>query len=342
MNCSECGCPRSVLSRVGVRFHSGEARSCSLCGKGESMWPSTIAKQSNAQISSQILNQKHFHDAIVDKKNNTSGLRSCNRCGSKCEGEKSKWHGNAAAQCCVCKGSFNSCSHCAPRQLFNNVQQHSGAGPASKVLGALIRVTGFDNTSVELTKQDAASRSARLDSNIRGPFFHQTAGSACQGIINDDKMRRGKTGIAGGGIYFAVSSSDTMHKAHWHGYLLTVRVRLGNVEKWGANDIDRSLTFAKLQARGVDTIHIPRNGGDEFIVYSSDQVELLNAQLVQLPRNYPVGKENAGFFPKGTECILTGPAIPCSVLRRSSAAMSAFIDKRDAELAAGKKSEEKK
>lgn len=213
------------------------------------------------------------------------------------------------------------------------MQQHSGPAAAAKVQEAVTRITGYDKTSVELTAQQVAARNRRLDGNVRSPLYHQTAAEGCRGIIQSNEMRIGQAGIAGGGIYFAVCADDTMHKAHWHGYMLTLRVRLGNVEKWGPNDRDRSLTFAQLQARGVDTVHIPRPGGDEFIVYHSDQVELTNAQLVQLPAHYPVGTEAAGFFKHPTQCPLTGPVLSCQALRRNSAAMQAFVDRRDADAA---------
>ena len=84
-------------------------------------------------------------------------------------------------------------------------------------------------------------------------------------------MRPGSTGLAGGGIYFATTKRDTYHKAHSKGMMLTCKVRLGAVKVILPSG-DRSMTFAKLQAQGYDSVVIHRLGGVERVVYKSDQV----------------------------------------------------------------------
>ncbi len=140
-------------------------------------------------------------------------------------------------------------SLCGKRQLAALVQQHVGPDAAAAVEVATTRLTGFDKSSINLTASQAQERQHRLDANCREPLFHQTAADGTRGIIQDAQMNPGKTGIAGGGIYFAVCANDTMHKAHWHGWLLTVQVRLGTVETWPSKKVDTTVTFAKLQAR---------------------------------------------------------------------------------------------
>ncbi len=117
------------------------------------------------------------------------------------------------------------------------------------------------------------------------------------------------------------------HKAHCHGFLFTLRVRLGNVEHWSPSKMDPGVTFASLQCKTppVDSVHIPRKGGDEYIVYHSDQVQLLSVQMVQLPAGYPHGKPSPGCFQYPTTCTLIGPQFPTSLLMTNAAALDAFI-----------------
>ncbi len=75
----------------------------------------------------------------------------------------------------------------------------------------------------------------------------------------------------------------------------------------------------------ADSVHIPRAGGDEYIVYHSDQVELQTVQLVALPAHYPHDKANPGFFSHGTPCTLIGPAFKTSHLQKNPRALDAFL-----------------
>jgi hypothetical protein len=223
--------------------------------------------------------------------------------------------------------------------LVATTQQYSGSGgggvsggggggvnPVAVVQDALkIVMTGLDGTSVRLTQTQSRDRDSRLNSNVNSALLHQTGVDGARGIITSGQMNKGKSGIAAGGIYFAVSANDTMHKAHYHGFLFTLRVRLGNVEHWAAGKQDTSVTFESLQRRGFDSVHIPRPGGDEYIVYHSDQVQLLSVQTVQLPANYPHRTASPGIFQYPTQCLLVGPQFSTSELQRNSAALNAFI-----------------
>ena len=85
-------------------------------------------------------------------------------------------------------------------------------------------------------------------------------------------MRRGTGGLAGGGIYFAVSKADTHRKAHKHGVILKADVDLGRILTISANG-DSSITFRKLKSMGYDSVKIPRPNGVEYVVYNWAQVK---------------------------------------------------------------------
>ena len=100
------------------------------------------------------------------------------------------------------------------------------------------QLTGCDGSSFNYSRAQLADREARLNANVHGSLMHQAGAAGTRGIICSGGMRPGKTGIAGAAIYFAISADDTMHKAHNHGFMFTVRVRLGNVEQWPGNKVD--------------------------------------------------------------------------------------------------------
>lgn len=204
--------------------------------------------------------------------------------------------------------------------------QYSGHGPSIVVQEALdIILEGLDGTKCRISQSQSSERQARLNINVSNGLVHQTGRQGARGIITSGRMNKGQSGIAAGGIYFATNGSDTMHKAHWHGFLFTLRVRLGNVQEWSASKTDPTVTFQSLQSLGYDSVHIPRAGGDEYIVYHSDQVELQTIQLVALPAHYPHDKANPGFFSHGTPCTLIGPAFKTSHLEKNPRALDAFL-----------------
>lgn len=203
--------------------------------------------------------------------------------------------------------------------------QYSGP-KAAQIIQDAVQLIGLDGTQIRLSQQQSSDRQARLNRNVNNALVHQTGRQGARGIIISGQMNKGASGIAAGGIYFATNGSDTMHKAHYHGFLFTLRVRLGNVEHWSATQTDASVTFESLQRRGYDSVHIPRHGGDEYIVYHSDQVELRTVQLVALPANYPHGRANPGFFQYGTPCMLTGAVFQTSDLRKNQRALDLLLN----------------
>jgi len=101
--------------------------------------------------------------------------------------------------------------------------------------------------------------------------FHQTCVRGADGIEKAGRFKRGKDGLAGGGIYMAVCEQDTHHKAHHFGVLFTCTVYLGRVKKLDANG-DQSITFWRLWDEGYDSVEIARPGGKEYVVYNYDQI----------------------------------------------------------------------
>ncbi len=87
-------------------------------------------------------------------------------------------------------------------------------------------------------------------------------------------MKRGESGLAGGGIYFAESPEATRNKARRLGVIITARVKLGHF-KTLAEDGDASVTFKSLLDAGFDSVMIPRKAGREWVVYNWDQVDIL-------------------------------------------------------------------
>ena len=114
------------------------------------------------------------------------------------------------------------------------------------------------------------NRERRLRSNSM-TLYHQTSPDVARKILTSQKMRRGKGGLAGGGIYFATSPSDTENKAHRHGTILAAEVHLGKVMRVDPNG-ESGITFTKLSKKGYDSVLIPRSGGAEYVVYNYDQV----------------------------------------------------------------------
>ena len=131
--------------------------------------------------------------------------------------------------------------------------------------------TNYASAGGGCVDEENSDRQSRLDSNVRY-LFHQTDPDTAAKIISSQKFLRGGDGcLAGSGIYFAVSPSDTNHKARNRGVILKARVRLGNVRMISANG-ESDITFTSLINQGYDSVLIPRQGGDEFVVYNYDQV----------------------------------------------------------------------
>ena len=114
------------------------------------------------------------------------------------------------------------------------------------------------------------SRKARLCRSGTVTLYHQTSAEFADTIIRTQTMKRGTSGMAGGGIYFATCPEDTDHKAHHRGPILRCEVSLGNIKRIPSEG-DDCITFSSLLSEGMDSVMIPRTG-DEYVVYNSDQV----------------------------------------------------------------------
>ena len=117
------------------------------------------------------------------------------------------------------------------------------------------------------------TREKHLNSNIK-VLYHETSPEAATSILSGQRMLRGRSGIAGGGIYFTVSPELTGHKAHHRGVILECQVRVGRVKKIERKG-DRSITFTSLLNQGYDSVEIPRSG-TEYVVYNYDQIFYIN------------------------------------------------------------------
>ena len=122
-----------------------------------------------------------------------------------------------------------------------------------------------------IDRYTAAARRKRLRESETKSLYHQTDDESAQRILKTKSFCPGRTGLAGGGIYFAVTPYDTHHKANKHGVILRAQVKLGRVLKLTAEG-DPNMTLERLLQRGYDSVMIPRPGGTEYVVYIPEQV----------------------------------------------------------------------
>lgn len=115
-------------------------------------------------------------------------------------------------------------------------------------------------------------RETRLNRNVRN-LYHQTNFISAYIICKNQKMIRGKSGWAGGGIYFAATDVETNKKAQQRGVILQARVRLGNELHVSGNESNLKKThFTQLEKDGYDSVRIDSKSGYEYVVYNHDQV----------------------------------------------------------------------
>jgi hypothetical protein len=132
----------------------------------------------------------------------------------------------------------------------------------------------------------AFAPAAQSGTLLHGPpnemtLYHQTCPAFGQKIIQEQMFlcsdpSKGRL-LAGPGIYFAVSPSDTTHKVRNPanlGCILAADVSLGKVLEIGEHG-DRTITLENLRARGYDSVRVPRNGnpGTEYVVYHTSQIK---------------------------------------------------------------------
>ena len=197
-------------------------------------------------------------------------------------GGSGKRRGCRVDGCHSCKpGKNHHCKSCGDKDSYHRSKDCPKLYPC-KVKGCKSCKKGKTHFCKSCKDKDSmhssskcTPRHGRLMSNIQ-TLYHQTDEASFRLIEGSGlKMLRGSTGLAGGGIYFAVSKSDTAGKAHKKGVMLTCSVRLGKVKKVSSGG-DASVTFSSLQKEGYDAVEIPRRGGTEFVVYNLDQVRIVS------------------------------------------------------------------
>ena len=159
-------------------------------------------------------------------------------------------------------------------QLFMTSGGHPGMGMGmgGMTLADLLGLPSLSSTSSSSSSGYIGddNRSRRLKRRV-AELYHQTSYDVAHTIVREQKMIRGSSGLAGGGIYFAESPSETMNKAHSKGVILKATVLLGS-QKTISPSGDGSISFESLLREGYDSVLIPRPGGTEHVVYNYDQV----------------------------------------------------------------------
>ena len=119
-----------------------------------------------------------------------------------------------------------------------------------------------------------SDRFTRLnDPNTQMVLYHQTKKEYWEKIRLFGTMTPGDaSSICGSAIYFAESPGATGHEAHQKGVILQCTVKRGN-QKLVPSQGEKH-TFQSLSSQGYDSVLVPRKGGTEHVVYSSDQVSI--------------------------------------------------------------------
>lgn len=137
-------------------------------------------------------------------------------------------------------------------------------------------------------------------------LYHQTTDSASDCILMSGQMKPGVNGLAGAGIYFAITPEQTNHKALYKGVILECEVVLGTImtvdDKWITGNLHElvNLGFDSVQLQRATTMlydlksgnRINRLGGTEYIIYDSAQVKSIKKYTgstgsVDPPPTYP-------------------------------------------------------
>lgn len=115
------------------------------------------------------------------------------------------------------------------------------------------------------------TRHTEEEADASALLYHATDETNAQLILTSQRMKRGKSGVVGGGIYFTSTASDARRKARTDGsVVLQARVELGRTKTLEA--MDPSITLESLKASGYDSVRLTALHGDEFVVYDSLQV----------------------------------------------------------------------
>lgn len=269
--CPECGTLWS-----GIKWYPYPGIRCDTCGVTSEHWPQNLPDRTSSL--------KDEKNRIKQNDQHPSRLLECgHQCCSAREVRQTPfgWYGMGLStvsgyRCCCChqKKKWESCTPCWERSVERELRTY--VADARRIDSSMRELRGIDGTFVKLTERATHDRHQRLRENQLYPAYHQTNRDGFRGIVQSHEMHRGSRGVAGGGIYFATDPEHTDHKMAVAdgGFLLKCQVLLGNVNEWRARQEDHDMTFSKLMKLGYDSVHIPRPGGEEFVVYNSDQVEL--------------------------------------------------------------------
>jgi hypothetical protein len=133
----------------------------------------------------------------------------------------------------------------------------------------------------ELTLHDHGVRAgSTIDAQLRvaggGPkktLYHQTDRDGLRGIKSAGGMRKGASGLAGPGIYFADTPEHTSHKARRRGVILEALVDIGErtlrIAADGCADAED-----RMRAADCHSVLIPRSNGQEYCVYDAWRVTI--------------------------------------------------------------------
>mmetsp|Transcript_31676 Transcript_31676/g.67310 ORF Transcript_31676/g.67310 Transcript_31676/m.67310 type:complete len:308 (+) Transcript_31676:51-974(+) len=114
-------------------------------------------------------------------------------------------------------------------------------------------------------------------------LYHQTSPYICQ-LILQTGFKIGSGGWCGKAIYFAISPEATRTKAiaadSHAGCMIEARVDVGRIKRFpccrycgAAQDQHVPWTLQQLKWQGYDSIKIDPGDGDEYVIYSKDQVK---------------------------------------------------------------------
>ena len=150
---------------------------------------------------------------------------------------------------------------------------------AAAVLGAPIGATVV--ASPEQVQAIAAAKAAAKTTTTRDlgtmVLYHITSRESAERILASGQMLPGSQGAYGAGIYFCNNAKACLGKAHQRGYLITARVRMGTAAVVTQSG---NRTLSRLKAESCDSVFAPkgpRGGAAEYVVYASEQVDVLDA-----------------------------------------------------------------
>jgi hypothetical protein len=165
-----------------------------------------------------------------------------------------------------------------------------------------------------LNNEKARKDRLKMDEIFTG--YHETSHRSFEYIINDYKKDRnpmvgGSGGYFGGGIYFAKSQKESSNKSLYKGRGFECKLKMGNsykinsyknLNKFLDEFCDRSQQYVtpidvmkiRLLEKGYDSVwgindlNIPTDErilktGDEYVVYSADQIEIMSGYIIHYP-----------------------------------------------------------